>query len=117
MAAGASVMFLQVRRWLWGAIEDKLLRKFETESKHGLSEIKNSCRQSVEAFCDVTDAYYQNQIENALRMQYRSEWIDRKTKLDQLFQLSDRLNVYRHKAKELKQQQGALQPNYLDVIE
>nr|XP_054761203.1 transmembrane GTPase Marf-like [Lytechinus pictus] len=95
IAAGAGVRFLWVRKWLWGAFEDKLMKKFEKEGSSCLVEIKESCRRAIEEFCDTTEAYYNNQVENGLELQFRSELQDRKSKIDSLSTLTRTLNTYR----------------------
>lgn len=48
MAAGASILFLRIRRWLMAAVDSQLLEKFEVERMKGLDEIKQSCKTDVE---------------------------------------------------------------------
>ncbi|XP_041465175.1 transmembrane GTPase fzo-like [Lytechinus variegatus] len=112
MAAGAGVRFLRVRKWLWGAFEDKLMKKFEKEGSSCLVGIKESCRRAIEEFCDTTEAYYNNQVENGLELQFRSELQDRRSKIDSLSNLTHTLNTYRQRANEIGWQILVSPPSY-----
>eukprot|EP00057_Strongylocentrotus_purpuratus_P016461 XP_011670935.1 PREDICTED: uncharacterized protein LOC105441497 [Strongylocentrotus purpuratus] len=101
MAAGASILFLRIRRWLMAAVDSQLLDKFEVERMEGLDEIKQSCKTDVEQFCDMTDVYYDNHITNALRLPYRNESDERKQGLQDLHNLGHLVIDYRQEAEEI----------------
>ncbi|XP_072170012.1 uncharacterized protein [Diadema setosum] len=85
LAAAAAVFFTRVRQWLRLSVENHLQNVAQSQMKALIpEEIKQSCSDSVKAFCDNASDYYRRQIRDSVEKELISQKRDEECRSNEL---------------------------------